>query len=261
MKSLKQMKKSNLKRIFKNKKRSLRRKQKGGQAPSCLSKPDVSKYMSSCHTANIHNTNPEAAYSLIEGAGAMPMKGGACTSIPTQGKPMTFSDYLLRTSKEISGGAGVASNFDTTTLEMEAAKADGHPQSGGSGFSINPEEMIGGLPGRAKYDSCCQPAVIGGKLVQGQDTQALCGNQMGGKRSSKKSKSKKTKRSKRNSKNKKRKQTKKKMHKRKRVSKGKKQSGGNPAKFPFSGENSNFDHLAEGKDFAGKQPYWSVDTR
>lgn len=255
MKSLKKMNKTNLKQILKNK-ISLRRKQKGGQAPSCISKPDVSKYMSSCHTANIHNTNPEAAFSIIEGKENMHMKGGACNSIPTQGKPMTFSDYLLRTSKEIAGDSGMSSNFNNTLLELEAAKTDGYPQSGGSGFSINPEEMIGGLPGRTKYDSCCQPAVIGGKLLQGKDTQSLCGNQMGGKR-----KSKKTKKTKLKSKHKKHSQTKKRISKRKRVCKGKKQSGGNPAKYPFKGENSNFDYLAEGKDFAGKQPYWGVDTR
>ena len=42
------------------------KKQQGGKSPSCLVKPDVSKYVNnSCHTANLHNTNPEVDYSLI----------------------------------------------------------------------------------------------------------------------------------------------------------------------------------------------------
>lgn len=258
-KTLKNMTLNKFKNSLKHK-QSLKKKQRGGQAPSCLTKSDISsKYMASCHTANIHNTNPEAAYSLIEGEGVLPtMKGGSsCTPIPTQAKPLTFTDYLLRTSKEISGGSGLSSNFDSNSLEMEKAKSDGHPQLGGSGFSINPEEMIGGLPGRAKYDSCCQPAVIGGKLVQGKGTDAICGNQMGGKRSSTKKRSS----SKRNSKSNRAKSTKKRVSKSKNSKKPNKQSGGKPSEYPFKGENSNFDHLADNKDFSGKQPYWSVDTR
>jgi hypothetical protein len=46
----------------------------------------------------------------------------------------------------------------------------------------------------------------------------------------------------------------------KRTMKRNKQSGG-VGKYPFTGENSDFDYLANGKDFAGKQPYWSVKTR
>jgi len=256
------MKKSKSLKTRKNK------KQRGGRAPSCLNAPDNSRYMNSCHTANLHNTNPEGAFNLLEGEGILPsnpvLSGGAsasCSPIPTQAKPLTFTDYLNRTSLEISGGAkGVSSNFDTTSLESEKAVADGFGQSGGSGFSINPEEMIGGLPGRAKYDSCCQPAIIGGKLTQGKGTGAMCGHQMGGKRSSK-GKGKKSKRT--SLKNKKTKKTSSKEKKGKRTMKRnmkRKQKGG-VAKFPFDGENSNYDYLADGKDFAGKQPYWSVDTR
>lgn len=40
----------------------------------------------------------------------------------------------------------------------------------------------------------------------------------------------------------------------------KKQTGG-LASFPFDGELSNYDYLSDDKDFSGKQPYWSVNTR
>ena len=237
--------------------KNIKQKQSGGRAPSCLNIPDNSRYMKSCNTANIHNTNPEGAFNLLEGDGILPsnpvLNGGAsCTTIPTQGKPLTFTDYLNRTSLEISGGAkGASSNFDTTSLETEKAAADGCGQSGGSGFSSNPEEMIGGLPGRAKYDSCCQPAIIGGKLTQGKGTEAICGHQMGGKQKNKKQNN--SKKGKKGKKSKKGKRTMKRTI-------NNKQKGG-VAKFPFNGENSNYDYLADGKDFASKQPYWSVDTR
>jgi hypothetical protein len=227
-------------------------KQSGGQAPSCLKGADLNKYMSSCHTANLHNKIENMNYDLINGTGAMPgsQTGGAACNTTPEGSPMTFTDYLNQTSKYIGGAT---SNFDTTTLETEMAAADGMPQSGGSGFSINPEEMIGGLPGRAKYDSCCQPAIVDGKLTQGKDTEAICGHQMGGKRKGRKS-SKKVSKVKKGGKRK----TAKKGRKGK---KGSKMTGGSPGKYPFEGENSNFSDDATGKDFAGKQPYWSPETR
>jgi len=254
-------KRNNKRKLSKSKSKAKKsmRKQKGGQAPSCLSNPDTAKYMTACHTANIHNTNPEADYKLISGEGAIPpsMTGGAkCNETPTQPKPLAFVDYLERTSDLISGGAGSASNFDTTSLEAEMSAASGFPQQGGSGFSINPEEMIGGLPGRSKYDSCCQPAVIDGKLVQGKDTQAICGHQMGGSANKKGKKSHKGKKGKKGKKSKK-------TQKRKRSNKrsNRKMKGGNPAAYPFNGEISDYDHLADGKDFAAKQPYWGAEAR
>lgn len=262
------------KRNFKNNK-SLKTKknkqQRGGLSPSCLKTPDNSRYMNTCNTANIHNTNPEGAYNLLEGEGVLPQTpvlsgGSSCTNIPTQAKPLTFTDYLNRTSIEISGGAkGNSSNFDTTSLENEKAIADGFGQSGGSGFSINPEEMIGGLPGRAKYDSCCQPAIIGGKLTQGKGTEAICGHQMGGKHKKTVNKKQRSLLKSKKTKNTKNANTKQKTGKRtmkrnvKRNMKGKQKGG--VAKYPFEGETSNYDYLADGKDFDGKQPYWSVDTR
>lgn len=240
-----------LKRKNSNKKKTNKKKQRGGQAPSCLKQVDTTKYMSSCNTANLHNKIEDMNYELINGTGAIPggQMGGASCNTTSSGSPMTFTDYLNETSKYIGGDT---SNFDTTTLETDIAAADGIPQTGGSGFSINPEEMIGGLPGRAKYDSCCQPAIVDGKLTQGKDTEAICGHQMGGKRKHRKGR-------KTNKTSKKGRKTNKTSKNRRKTSKTMK--GGSPAKYPFNGENSNFDESVVGKDFKGKQPYWSPETR
>jgi hypothetical protein len=224
-----------------------RRKQKGGQAPSCLTSVDTSKYMNSCKNANLHNRIDTMNYDLIEGNGAMPagqLGGARCTETAMEKGPLSFTQVLNESEKLIGGNA---SNFDTTTLETDVAAADGFPQAqmGGSGFSIIPEEIIGGLPGRAKYDSCCQPVIAGGKLVQGAGSEAMCGHQMGGskkKRSARKCKGRR-------------------KGKGRRKSLKKNMKGGAPGKYPFKGETSNYDDNAMGKDFAGKQPYWSPETR
>lgn len=239
--------------------------QKAGAAPSCLtnSSIDTSKYLNSCHTANLHNKNPEGAFNLLEGEGILPsnpvLKGGqntsSCKQINEQLKPLTFTDYLNRTSSEISGGC----YSDTAYLDNDIFEKINNPrttkdsQNGGSGFSINPEEMIGGLPGRAKYDSCCQPVIINGKLTQGSSTLSVCGNQMAGSylKKSNKQKRRKTKNDNKTHKHK--------THKNK-THKNKKQKGGTSS-YPFNGDNSDFDHLPDNKDFSAKQPYWNVNAR
>lgn len=282
-------------------KRTLKKEQnkklKGGfVAPACVGSPDVSKFTQHCPSINLHNTNPEANYSLINGEGVLPtpivMKGGSsCTPIQSQPKPLTFTDYLNRAGKEISGGSssGVSSNMDNGGLEMEQV---GNFQSGGSGFSINPEEMIGGLPSRSKYDSCCQPAVLGNKLVFGNDGNSICGSQVGGKKR-RKNRNKKSKtvknpsHKKTSSKSKSKLSTAKKLttSKRKYMNKGKKskgskrkglsgkrkksrstlkkgnKKGGFVSKYPFTGEDGDFGYLPDDKDYGGKQPYWNVNTR
>jgi hypothetical protein len=241
------------------KKRRGKRMHKGGSAPACVNSPDVSKYMNTCASVNVHNTNPEANYSLIEGNGVLPvstvMKGGSCTPISEQPNPLTFTDYLNRASKEISGGSsltGVSSSLDNGSLEVEQT-GKFQSQSGGSGYSINPEEMIGGLPSRTKYDSCCQPALLGNKLVFGNDGNSICGNQVGGKKHKTSKKSMKSNKSKKSMKSMKSMKSKK--------SKKYNKKGGFVSKYPFEGEDGDFGYLPEGKDFAGKQPYWNVNTR
>jgi len=123
-------------------------------------------------------------------------------------------------------------------------------QSGG-GYSVNPEQMVAGLPIYQSYDDCCPPAVVKGRLMHGANngSSPVCGSQKGGKgkkmnksmRKNKKSKSmEKNNKSKSMRKNKK---TKKSMRK---TNKG--QRGGSvghrsqPASFPksFDTPKSNF---------------------
>jgi hypothetical protein len=158
---------------LKQQKNKKQQKQKGGKSPSCLVKPDVSTYVdNSCHTANLHNTNPEVDYSLITDTG---MSGGAC---PPNVKPMTFKSYL----QDVAGrlGSGV-DNLSKGDLEQQMAGADGHPSGvqAGAGYSTNPKEQIAGMPVYNKYDDCCQPALVSGKLVEGGKAGAICGNQNG----------------------------------------------------------------------------------
>lgn len=232
-----------------------KRKQQGGKSPSCLVKPDASKYFdNSCHTANLHNTNPEVDYSLITDTG---ISGGAC---PPNVKPMTFKTYLQDVAGKLGGDVDSVSKGD---LEQQIAGADGHPTGlqTGAGFSTNPEQQIAGMPVYNKYDDCCQPALVSGKLVEGGKAGAICGNQMGGE-------NKKRKTQKRNN-SKKSKSSNKPRTQKKKISKGKrnnkKQKGGSrPADFPsesHSGLNSDFDPMGKGKNFEGKQPFWGAKTR
>jgi hypothetical protein len=238
-------------RTRKVKKQQKSRQQKGGKAPSCLVKPNVSKYVdNSCHTANLHNTNPEVDYSLITDTG---MSGGAC---PPNVKPMTFKNYLQDVAGKLGGDVDSVSKGD---LEQQMAGVDGHPSGAqaGAGYSTNPEQQISGMPVYDKYDDCCHPASVGGKLVEGGKAGAICGNQMGGK-------NKKRRTHKRNNATKSKSRTQK-NKKSKGKRNGKKQRGGSrPADYPnesHSGLNSDFDPSGKGKNFAGKQPFWGAKTR
>lgn len=150
-----------------------RYKQHGGNqyTSACSSNSDLSKYMSAqCRQANLHNTNPEAGdLSLAQGAGFLPgLRGGGGGCTDPEG-PISFDSYRDKIKK----------NLGVNNKVM---------QSGGSYYSVNPEEMIGGLARVDKGDSCCQGAILGGKFVQGRGSGAMCGNQMGGRRLTKKAK-------------------------------------------------------------------------
>lgn len=229
-------------------------KQQGGKAPSCLVKPNVSKYVdNSCHTANLHNTNPEVDYSLITDTG---MSGGAC---PPNVKPMTFKTYLQDVAGKLGGNVDSISKGD---LEQKMAGADGHPSGAqaGAGYSTNPEQQIAGMPVYDKYDDCCQPALVKNKLVEGGKAGAICGNQMGGE-----NKKRRTQKRNNSTKSKSNKYKTQKNKKSKDKRNYKKQKGGSrPADFPnesHSGLNSDFDPSGKGKNFEGKQPFWGAKTR
>lgn len=200
--------------------------------------------------------------------------GGGCSN-PSE-EPITFKAYLDEMTNMIGGGGSggeVIDNYTTGaggTLEhsIDAAHHGGEGSSrdsqlGGSGYSINPENMIGGLPTVDKYDRCCPPAIIGGRLVQSATGQSLCGSQIGaGKKKSggKKKSSRKTKRGKKTTKKTARK-TKKTKHGKKNKRRARQRGGLAPLDKAFEGEPSNFDHLAEGKDFGARQPNWSPEGR
>ena len=223
--------------------------QRGGQASSCITQPNLRKYLnSSCYQANLHNTNPEAGdLSLAQGAGFLPglaggaqhnnhnnhneekkQTGGQC-SAPS--KPVTFDEYKASVKKYL----GVLDQFGGKRGKRKLAKrskTQKKRQAGGTYFSINPEEMIGGLPRVDKGDSCCHGAVLGGKFVQGDSGRAICGNQIGAGVKTKK--------------------------------RSRKQRGGSePAAFPdsFMNENGNFSPDASDKDFSCRQPFWGAKCR
>ena len=85
------------------------RKQKGGKSPSCMVKPDVSKYVkNSSHTANLHNTSPEVDYSLITDTG---MSGGSV-------KPVTFSSYVSKVADKL-GITNVEGSYYKLTTDIK----------------------------------------------------------------------------------------------------------------------------------------------
>lgn len=228
-------------------------KQRGGQASSCIAQPNLSKYLNTaCYQANLHNTNPEAGdLSLAQGSGFLPGLAGGAQAKQTGGqcsapsKPVTFDEYKASVKKYL----GVLDQFGgkkhgrKLSKRSKTQKRKISRQSGGTYFSINPEEMIGGLPRVDKGDSCCHGAVLGGKFVQGDSGRAICGNQIGAGEKpahTKQHGGKKTK-------------------KRSRKQRG----GSEPASFPdaFANENGNFSPDASDKDFSCRQPFWGAKCR
>ena len=221
-----------------NKKR-VNKSQKGGVAPSCVSKPDVSRFQNSCHTADIHNSNLQANRDLdsafkkasgLSGGGRRHPSSCGCSS-----KTVDFDTYLQEVGKQLGAGTG--------------------NQSGG-GVSTLVGQNIGGMPVYKGYSDCCPPSLVGNKLLfSGTPGRATCGSGLigggGKKRNSKKhkkqkrSKSVKNRNSKRNKRNSKRRQH------------GGHYSRSKPAPFPSSFETpeSDFGDVNQ-KDFTQKQPFF-----
>jgi hypothetical protein len=178
----------------------------------------------------------------LHGDAQTKQEGGQCSS---PSKPVTFDEYKASVKKYL----GVLDQFGGKKHGRKLSKrskTQKKKQAGGTYFSINPEEMIGGLPRVDKGDSCCHGAVLGGKFVQGDSGRAICGNQIGagakpahpihhGAGASKKTK------------------------KRSRKQRG----GSEPASFPdaFANENGNFSPDASDKDFSCRQPFWGAKCR
>lgn len=234
----------------KSKSKSMKVK-KGGMAPSCISSPNVDKYMASCHTANIHNSNPQASLDLdskfMNYKNSIPLsQSGGKDKYPANcscgAKLQSFEEYMNNISKQLG-------------------------QRGGA-YSVNPEEMIAGLPIYQKYDDCCPPAVVGGKLKLSNIGDPICNagvNKTGGsksKRTNKKNTSKKVKKSKTNkSKTNKSQKNKSKGNKSRKNMKGGMYRSSKPADFPKSFETvkSNFSDDMKTRVFDETQPNYSVN--
>jgi hypothetical protein len=244
------IKKNFSKRFSKNRSRTGKRStrfsksQKGGVAPSCVSGPDLSRYRSSCHTADIHNTNLQASRDL-DGAfkTASGMKGGGSrhpSSCGCKSKTVNFDSYLQEVGKQL-----------------------GH-QSGG-GVSTLVGEHVGGMPVYKGYSDCCPPSLVGNKLLfSGTPGRATCGSGLSGggkKKSGRKSNrsGRKSNRSGRKSNRSGRKSNKKnRMTKRnKKGQKGGHYSRSKPAPFPssFDTPKSDFGEISQ-KYFNQKQPFF-----
>lgn len=157
----------------------------------------------------------------------------------------------IHNTNQIGGGCGC--NKNKKNMNQYKLNLPGMVQSAG-GVSVNVEEMIAGQPRYDSYDDCCQPALVGGKLVSGaaSGSQPACGAQYGGKKHTKSKKSKKSKKPKGNKKG-----------KGKGKKRTKKQKGGQkskPSEFPFKGENSNFSQDMKEHTFDETQPDYSVNA-
>ena len=141
-----------------------KKKMVGGVAPSCVTGPDVSRYLNSCHTANIHNSSPKASLDLdskfMKYGSGVPLcqSGGGKKS-----KGKSFGKYVRSLSKK---------------LKLKDNKV-------GGGYSVVPEEYIAGMPVYKAYSDCCPPAIIGGKLLLGEGGGSVCGQRGGGSKSNK----------------------------------------------------------------------------
>ncbi len=271
----------------------------GGASSACsMPSTNLSKYMyRSCLDENLHNRNPVADFSLIEGAGALPtmtggsgitmakikkyskrkmyakmppsktltkqkkkmgMTGGGC---PTSARPpITFREYLEHAAQDI----GANENTNKSVL------------TGGSGYVVNPGLGIAGLPEILKYDSCCPPAMLGRSIVM-DPVGSTCGPlaQTGGAVSGhvpvdsieySANKISTNSKSTLNMPSAKRRTTSRKGKRHtKKTHKGRKPTmrGGAPANYPESlnGEPGDFRYKGADLTYGGRQPFWSTKDR
>lgn len=209
----------------------IKKKLKGGVAPSCIENPSVNKYLGECHQANKHN-----------------QKGGIKDD--DDGNWKAFEPYL-----------------DKLAAELGVSK---RKQSGG-GYLVNPKEMIAGQAVINGYDDCCPPAIVGGELITGEPGQSVCGvgRQVGGKTKSKANKSSKKVKGRGKDKGRgksksRRERTSKKTKRAKRAKRGIKMGGGRskPAAYPksFETDKSNLSGRVDDKNFDETQPIYSVNA-
>lgn len=269
----------------------------GGAGSACaMPSTNLSKYMyRSCLDENLHNRNPVADFSLMEGAGALPtMTGGSGITMGKIKKysrrkmyaqmPLSMTKTKQKKKVGMTGGGCPTSARPPITfreyLENAAETIRGKPVlTGGSGYVVNPGMGIAGLPEILKYDSCCPPAMLGKSIVM-DPVGSTCGPlaQTGGSAGSGQApvdsieysankisaNSKSTqnmpsaKSSKRHSKGKGKRHTKKSQKGRKSTMRG-----GAPANYPesLSGEPGDFRYQGDDLTYGGRQPFWSTKDR
>ena len=254
VKSNKNMKKNNKlsKRSRKNKRSSSKKNmQRGGVSNACVLPyaNDTISYHGQSAGANMHNLNPQASLDLdnkfMSYGGPVPLaQMGGANKCGDEGvgtshaKSNTFKQYLNNLDEQLSfnGGSNMMHNNNSDKLQK------------GSGYTVEPDEYISGMPVIKGYDDNNPPEIIDGKIVM-----------KGGNKIKKNKKSHKNKKSKKDMKSK--------THKKSR----KLQQGGDfvsigskPAEFStaFDGPKGVFNYPDNmmTREFGEKQPNYSVNA-
>ena len=184
------MPKQNTKQKYRSAKKSQRSNKslRGGTSDAC-----VLPYASNAASANIHNSNPQAAYDLdskFSGyGGPVPLGsnivsgGGSCgdSGVGTANpKTETFKQYLESVNKrlDISKGGARNNSRNKKGLRKSSKKSNSRTKKHqrGSGYVVDPSEFIAGQPVYKHYDDFSPPAIIGGQMqFSSSPEQPLCG--------------------------------------------------------------------------------------
>jgi len=214
IKKCKSKKSNKSKKSKKTNKRS--RRQRGGMDKACLSNYTNDRVMYGNGVANTHNTNPQASLDLdnkfMGYGGTIPLGSsfvGGASKCGNEGSGSnkftdgTFKEYLNNLNKDLDmtmGGGKIVKPKNKSKNKSKSRRQRQHQGQRGSGYTTDPSEFVGGLPVYKKYDDCCPPTIIGGKLNFSAPDQPSCGLgaiRGGGKKSKSKSKSKSKKRNQR----------------------------------------------------------------
>lgn len=247
------------------KKSSTKRKtQKGGVSNSCLSKYSTSnggvRYDAQNPQASLDLDNASMLYgnpiplggSIVGGGDKCGDEGVGTSNFKTE----IFKDYLEKLNSNFNISTTGGFNKMQKSNKKNMSRKRGSFQKG-SGYVVDPYQMIAGQSVIREYDDASPPAIVGGQMVFGAPDQPVCGFgavKGGGNKKTRKSKIKSN--SKRKSKSK---------------SKRKYQRGGDfisigskPAEYStaFNGPPSVFKYPDDmsGRTFDETQPVWSPKT-
>ena len=233
-----------------SKKRKSKNIQKGGVSNACVlpfAKTNMSYRGSG--VANLHNLNPQASLDLdnqfMSYGGPIPLdQSGGNSKCGDEGvgtntyKSETFKEYLNNLDNQLSFKGG---------------------NQKGSGYTVDPDEFVAGMPVYKGYDDNSPPAIIDGKLIMAGGEGSICGNgaikRRGSRKSRKSQKSRKSKKSKKSRKSK---------NSNKQIGGEFLSIGSKPAEFAtaFDGPKGVFkypDDMKE-RDFGEYQPNYSVNA-